>query len=292
MFQLASERADAAAHCYHGPGIDHDAEISCTRTKVNVECVPLAVDIPYVPENETTGEALSRLRVRAGMTMRELAAAAGYRHASGIQRFLEASYSKPLPNEIAQRFVDALSGRGSPPIEPVEIWSLTGIPVAPNVRPAPPMEGASDQRMRRDVPILGTALGADVIMDGEAIEQTYLNSAEIIGYVRRPVILDGRTDVYSLYVQGSSMAPRHHDGEMIFVEQKRRPSVGEDCVIYMRMPDEYEGERTSAVLVKTLVRKTASYIELEQYTPHITFRLPTERVARMDRVIPWPELVA
>ena len=144
--------------------------------------------------------------------------------------------------------------------------------------------------MKRDVPIYGTALGADEVVDGEAVEQTELNRAEVIGYRRRPVLLDGRADIYALYVQGSSMAPRHRDGAILFVEERRRPSVGDDAVVYLRVPDEHDGERPSCVLVKTVVRKSASYVELEQYNPPLTFRIPMERVARMDRVITLDEL--
>jgi phage repressor protein C with HTH and peptisase S24 domain len=161
----------------------------------------------------------------------------------------------------------------------------------PNARLAPPMEGASERRMHRDVPIFGTALGAEAVIDGEAVEQTELNRGEVIGYRRRPVLLDGRVDIYALYVQGSSMEPRHRDGAVLFVEERRRPSVGDDAVIYLRpLDDTDDGKRAHMVMVKTIVRKSASYIELEQYSPRITFRVPMDRVVRMDRVITLDEL--
>ena len=170
------------------------------------------------------------------------------------------------------------------------VSDLTGDPSS-NARPFQ-MEGASMERLSRDVPIYGTALGADQIVDGEAIEQTMLNTAEVVGYLKRPALLEGRKDVYGLYVQGSSMHPRHKDGDVLYAEGKRVPSIGEDAVVYLRSPDEHEGERADAVLVKTVVRKSASYVELEQYNPHKVFRIPVERIQRMDRVIPWPELVS
>ena len=152
------------------------------------------------------------------------------------------------------------------------------------------MEGAAAARMERDLPIFGTALGADQVVEGEAVEQVTLNTAEVIEYRRRPVILDGRADVYGLYVQGSSMHPRWRDGAIVFVESRRRPAVGDDAVVYLRAPDEHDGERPSSVLIKTLVRKTASYVELEQYQPPLVFRIPMEQVARMDRVLTLDDL--
>jgi hypothetical protein len=52
-----------------------------------------------------------------------------------------------------------------------------------------------------------------------------------------------------------------------------------------------EGERTSSVLIKTIVRKTASYVELEQFNPPQTFRITMERVDRMDRVLTLDDLI-
>lgn len=268
----------------------HTQDVHTTCTHVNVESVWIAVDNPYVADDETTGEALQRLRDRSGLSMRALATAAKYSHASGLQRYVDSSYDKRLPVETAERFADALSGHGKPPIERAEVLALAGIAMIPNAQPFQ-MEGASEARMARDIPVYGTALGADEIVDGEAIEQTTLNSAEAITYFRRPVLLDGRSDIYGLYVQGSSMSPRFRDGATLFVEQRKQPKIGDDAVVYLRCPDEVDGERPSSVLIKSLVRKTSAFVELEQFSPPLTFRIPSERVLRMDRVIPWDELV-
>lgn len=291
MAELAGHRANAAALADQFCVACHTPDVRVLRTHVNVESVCPVGDKPYVAEKETTGEALSRLRQRADISVRDLANGAGYNTGSGVQRFLEASYDKRLTPDIAERLANALVGKGAPPIAREEVLALTGMPVAANAAPFQ-MEGASAERMRRDVPVYGTALGADEIVDGEAIEQTTLNTSEVIGYLRRPVLLDGRADVYGLYVQGSSMSPRHHDGATLFVEGRRQPRIGDDAVVYLRAPDFHDGERPSSVLVKTLKRKTAAFIELEQYSPPLTFRISTERVERMDRVIPWDELVA
>lgn len=153
------------------------------------------------------------------------------------------------------------------------------------------MEGASEQRMHRDLPIYGTALGADEIVDGEAIEQTTLNRGEVVEYKKRPPILDGRADVYGLTVQGSSMSPVYHDGRTVFVEGRKRPAIGDDAVIYLRSPDEIEGELIDRVLIKRVVRKTAAYVELEQFTPPKVFKMPMERVHHMDRVLTLDDMI-
>src|SRR3546814_10265049 len=67
--------------------------------------------------------------------------------------------------------------------------STEGEPVETNAHPFR-MEGASDRRMRDDLPVYGSALGAAREIDGEAIEQTTLNRAEIVQYAKRPVLLE------------------------------------------------------------------------------------------------------
>jgi len=152
-------------------------------------------------------------------------------------------------------------------------------------------EGASMARPVEDLPVYGTALGAAEMVEGEAIEQTTLNRSEVVTYVRRPTILNGRTDVYGLFVVGSSMAPRFEEGEMV-VAERRHPHVGDDVVVYLRpLSAEDDGETADAVLVKRLVRRTAAYVELEQFNPRFVFRIPNERVRRVDRVVPWSELL-
>jgi phage repressor protein C with HTH and peptisase S24 domain len=232
---------------------------------------------------DSAGRRLRWARERAGLDQAAMA------RAEGIKAVTYRAYENDQ-NGYA-KYASGFAKRLNVPTD----WLLDGGPLPdtppptampePNGILAPPMEGASAIRMRRDVPVYGTALGAEVVLDGEAVEQTELNRAEVIEYRRRPSVLDGRVDVYALYVQGSSMQPRFRDGSILFVESRKRPAIGDDAVIYLRGPDEHNGERTTSVLVKTIVRKSASFVELEQYHPPHTFKIPMERVERMDRVL-------
>ncbi len=243
---------------------------------------------------DTTGQRLRALMDRAGLTVRAFALAAGYSHGSGVQRYIEPDFEGHIKPSVAKRFVQALAGKGTPPVDPHEVFALIGMPES-NAVPVH-YEGASEQRMVQDIPILGTALGADRVAGELAIEQTCLYEHEQIGFAKRPVVLDGRVDVYGLYVQGSSMDPAYPDGGIVLVETKRQPSVGEYAVIYLRMNgDDQEGDgdgRARTVLVKKLSRKSASYIELEQFTPRLTFQIDAKEVLKMHRVIPWGELLS
>lgn len=243
-------------------------------------------------EERTLAEMLRAIWRRSGLSMREAARRAGYAQASSIQRYIDGTYDKDaISIEVANKLADAFEGTGDPPIRRADLFALTGYRVEPDARPFQ-MEGSSQDRMARDVPVFGTALGAPEVVEGEAIEQTTLNSGEIVTYFRRPGVLNGRTDIYGLFIQGSSMYPRFSEGETAFVETRRPPRVGDDVVVYLRMPDEELGERASCVLIKRLVRRTGTHVELEQFNPPVTFRLPAQRVARIDRVVPWTELLS
>lgn len=157
-------------------------------------------------------------------------------------------------------------------------------------------EGASLERMRQDVPILGTALGADRVVNSHSIEQTYLYSDEVIGLAKRPVVLDGRSDIYGVYVQGSSMDPAFEDGALIFVEAKRQPKVGEYVLIYLRRngddQESDDGESARTVMIKRLTKRSPSFLELQQFNPRVCFTIDMKDVLKYHRVIPYTELLS
>lgn len=157
------------------------------------------------------------------------------------------------------------------------------------------LEGAPDIHLPRNLPVFGTSLGGPRDFDGKAIEQTMLNTGSIIEHIKRPPILHGQDYAYALYVQGVSMEPRFEDGDTIYVTDSRYakpPRITEDVVVYFRDMEEDDGGRATGVLVKRLVKRTASFVELQQFNPPEVFRIPMDRVLRVDRVIPWREIIA
>ncbi|WP_081504250.1 S24 family peptidase [Sphingomonas sp. PAMC 26621] len=148
------------------------------------------------------------------------------------------------------------------------------------------------QDMLQDIPVYGTALGGEQQFSGDfdgslAIEQTDLNMAEVVDRFRRPPNLMNRRDIYGLYVAGVSMEPAYESGQGIIVDPKRPPNMRDYVVVYLR--DRTDGADAAGVLIKRLVRRSATYIELEQFNPPAIFRLDSRLYREVHRVMPWDE---
>lgn len=76
----------------------------------------------------TVTDRLKELRERAGLVQSEIADKLGYKTQSGYQRYESATeYDKPyLSNEIVEKLIPILQGKGHPPITLDEILSLAG----------------------------------------------------------------------------------------------------------------------------------------------------------------------
>lgn len=141
----------------------------------------------------------------------------------------------------------------------------------------------------RDVPVLGTPACGDLTLGDQHIETIDVDLDEIVDFVRRPAALDGRQDVYAIYYTGFSMVPRFEPDEVGYVDPRRPPAIGDYVVVQLRGNGE---DRIVSALVKRLVRRTADYVELEQFNPPMTFRLPAAKIARIHRIMKLTELVA
>lgn len=170
-------------------------------------------------------------------------------------------------------------------------WA-TAVTQVPANATAQPFEGESIERARDNLPVWGTGLGAARLFDGEAVEQTTLNSGDVTEYLKRPAILNGKAFAYALHVQGSSMHPALPDGEIVVACKDMPLSIGDNVVVYLRDGDDDDGLRARAVLVKELVRRSASFVELRQYDPRMDFRVPMAEVIRIDRVLTRREMIS
>lgn len=274
---------------------------------------------------KTTGQYLMELRERSGLTLAEVAQRAGYKGPSSVQAMFNADYDvRPLGMAVGDKLWRAFDGTGDPPIEYSDIyflcsgtkhmldrmeadrqsglvgqgawpWQTRGSPLSPpnELDPAPPISAQVGSVRSKDVPVFGTVLAADLVFgeDGQtdAVEQTVFEMGDTITYAQRPAGIHPGSKAYALFVSGSSMEPRYRPGDPIFIDPKRPPAIGDDVVVQLLAPHDEEQE-IIAGLIKTLVKRTGAYLELEQYQPNIRFRVPVERVAQLHRVIPLSEL--
>lgn len=155
---------------------------------------------------------------------------------------------------------------------------------ASSSRKATPASLPSRAEMPRDVPVYGTAMGAN----GEGA--FVLNQAEgPIDRVRRgPGIAENR-QVFAIYVEGDSMAPRFEAGELVYLDPARPVRAGDDIVFVIE--PEAAGTPPKAYL-KRLVRRTAERLVCEQFNPagQVEYparlvRQPIFRVLRLHEVM-------
>ena len=140
----------------------------------------------------------------------------------------------------------------------------------------PPSPVYSGERWPRDLRVLGMAeCGPDgwSLWNGEVIEMT-----------SRPPNLAGAALAYAVYVVGSSMEPRYHSGELVYVHPGRPVDVGAYVLVQVKPKAADAGEAPRAV-VKRLVRRSATRVTLEQFNPKKTIELKTSDILSMHRVV-------
>lgn len=172
---------------------------------------------------------------------------------------------------------DWLIGRAENSTQPDSEIGFRDVPVA--------WRGRGEGRGER-IPVFGTGYCDDLEIpdDGQVIrvEQTLFEPEHVVQMIERPAALWAAKEAYAIYFHGSSMEPRFVQGEIGIVNPARPPGPG-DCVV-VQLNDGSTADVVH-VLVKRLVRQTASYVELEQFNPPLTFRIDRKRVARMHLIL-------
>lgn len=77
------------------------------------------------------------------------------------------------------------------------------------------------------------------------------------------------------------MVPRFKPGERVGVSPRAQVDIGDDVIVQLRNG---EDDRVRLVLIKELVRRNASYVELRQYNPPVTFRVDRAEIVSMHKV--------
>ncbi len=110
-------------------------------------------------------------------------------------------------------------------------------------------------------------------------------NGDAVDWVRRPPRLEGRTDVFGVYVEDLSMVPAFKPGALVIVEKARPPAPGDDVVIEIM-----DGGEQRA-LIKNLVFSNHKIVRLQQYNPAKEIEIDRLQIVRMFRVMPLSDLL-
>lgn len=133
------------------------------------------------------------------------------------------------------------------------------------------------------LPLVATAMAGEWGSRGSTIELTELRPREIVDRLARPLSLANDPSAYAMTIVGDSMWPRFRPGRRVAVSPKAPVSVGDDVVVKLAGTD--ASDMRISVLVKELVRRSGDELELRQFNPDVTFRLPAEGVGSIEKVL-------
>ena len=129
------------------------------------------------------------------------------------------------------------------------------------------------------LPLLATAMGGEW---AAGIETMGLGAEEIVERVPRPPSLANDPNAYAITIVGDSMWPRFRPGRRVAVSPKAPVTIGDDVLV--KLKGGTAGSR-SHVMLKELVRKSGSLVELRQFNPEIALHVPAEEIAVIEKVL-------
>ena len=204
------------------------------------------------------------LRLRTGLSMREVAEALGWT-LTRYQHYEDRYRRNTLPMDFVNQLADLFVRRGIPLEDVTDLAGVPrkSVPNEPITQPPPPPPPA----MPRDLPIMGTVKGG--------AGGVYINEGEAKEYIVRPPSLASVSNAFALYVHGESMEPRYYAGEVLYVNPNRPLTKG--CFVAVEMND---GE----ALIKQFVRSSDDLLVLVQFNPPKEIRLPITGVKSVYRI--------
>ncbi|MCP4380742.1 MAG: helix-turn-helix transcriptional regulator, partial [Hyphomicrobiales bacterium] len=211
------------------------------------------VPVPETSEAVTT--AVRALYQRSGLSLDQFARTIGFARASSVQRYMSADdYRKRyLSRDLVDNMMP-LVGLGEPPIEPADVLRLAGPEYVATV-PSNAEVGGPYALTAPRIPVYGQAVGGS---DGR-----FLMNGDTLDEVLAPPILSDVSGAYAVFVYGDSMEPRYYDGEVVYVDPRRRPRKGEFTVAQISGGD----GGPPLAFVKRFVRWTDKVLVLEQFNP-------------------------
>lgn len=135
--------------------------------------------------------------------------------------------------------------------------------------------------LRQGLPVYGAAACGDENNCDFELNGTVVNR------VAYPPALANVQGAYALYARGTSMEPRYFEGELVYVHPFKAVHPGAFVVIQLR--PKHEGAPVRA-MIKRIVRRSASRVEVEQFNPAKTFTIASSEIVAIHRILTGDEL--
>ncbi len=212
------------------------------------------------------------------LSLKEASEAMGRNHAY-LQQYLERGVPAILPEDAREALAPLLGVTANElrerPAGKSEANDNAPRPARRVVIARSPSHGGSARtRGGERLPVLGSA-------EGGSEGHTPWNG-DIVDYVPRPANLAGVPQAYAIYVYGTSMEPRYHPGELLYVHPGRPVMAGAYVLVQLRPRSEGE---TPRAFLKRLVRQTQTKLVLEQFNPARQFDVKLSDVASIHRIV-------
>lgn len=236
----------------------------------------------------TLGSKLIALKDRSGLSLDNIAKAAGYSRASSIQRYFSPDYDvKWLPRALADRLTEALVGFGDPAVERSDIEYLTEYGFMMDRRSPMPLHPHMFQRRIRD----------DLECNSTYPTRLYISEAELFDIAADPIQVFQRPEhlsrrpIEAIYISTLSMSPRYRPGELVIYERERPATPGQDVIVTTRSGDQSESEREEA-FAAIFVGRTKTDAAFSILEPASTFSVPLSEISEIHPILSTSDLLS
>jgi phage repressor protein C with HTH and peptisase S24 domain len=196
--------------------------------------------------------------------------AAGYQTAREASEALGVAYPSYAAHENGQRGLARVAERYAKFFKVSLDWLLTGKGPGPGAaREVPRPNAIVGEKLKGPsvkIPVYGQAVGG---VNGE-----FLMNGNILFEVMAPPTLSDASGAYGVSISGESMFPRYEDGEVAFIDPRRRVRKGDYVVVQIQL----EENGPLLAYVKKFVKHNAEEIVLEQFNPPMQLKFPGNSV--------------
>jgi len=135
------------------------------------------------------------------------------------------------------------------------------------------------------IPLVASDFGGEWGEASPGIELITVRHGQILDRLPRPPGLASDQDAYALTTIGDSMWPRFRPGRRLVASPGSPVAIGDDVLVQLTTAGNEALEGGIRAMIKELVRRTGSHVELRQFNPDVTFRVPASEIAAIHKVM-------